>query len=555
MSILLRGIGNGLWLLLSLRSALAFRHALRDVAGTQSRVLLRILRRNSDTEFGRRYGFRSIRSVVEYQDRVPLSTYDDYEDMMVRIREGRCNVLTRDPVQLLEPTSGSTAPTKLIPYTAELRAEFQRAIAPWIVDLYRHELRLLWGQAYWSLTPAGRQMEHTVGGIPVGFEDDSEYLGGIQRLLVRPTMAVPASVRLIEDTAAFRYVTLLFLLRSPALTLISVWNPTFLILLVERLPMWWPQLTDDIAHGTLSPPDPLPCGLSAELGGLNRPDPRRATEIQTVFESDRDQGKIHARLWPHLRVISCWTDSSAAMYLPQVVRLFPQARLQGKGLIATEGFVSFPLADRDGAVVAIRSHFFEFLPTDGGPTRLAHELELGRCYSLILTTGGGLYRYQLHDRVQVVGHMGDCPEIRFLGKEAHISDFFGEKVNEHHLQQVVTGLLSRLNLSPSFVMVACEAEDNRHAYTLFIESHGESEERLRTLGRELEASLEENYQYRYCRDLGQLEPLRVFRIERGALETYFARCQRHGQRAGDVKPLLLQRCNGWASVFEGKYLA
>jgi hypothetical protein len=238
-----------------------------------------------------------------------------------------------------------------------------------------------------------------------------------------------------------------------------------------------------------------------------------------------------------------------------VVRLFPQARLQGKGLIATEGFVSFPLAGRDGAVVAIRSHFFEFLPTDGGPTRLAHELELGCCYSLILTTGGGLYRYQLHDRVRVVGHMGDCPEIRFLGKEAHISDVFGEKVNEHHLQQTLTGLLSRLNLSPSLVMVACEAEDNRHAYTLFVESPGESEERLQTLGRELEASLEENYQYRYCRDLGQLEPLRVFRIERGGLETYFTRCQAKGQRAGDVKPLLLQRFNGWASVFEGKYLA
>lgn len=555
MSILLRGAGNGLWLLLSLRSAFAFRHALRHVAGTQSRVLLRILRRNTETEFGRRYEFRSIRSVAEYQDRVPLSTYDDYEDMIVQIREGGRHVLTREPVQLLQPTSGSTAPTKLIPYTAELRAEFQRAIAPWIVDLYRHELRLLWGQAYWSLTPPGRQMERTVGGIPVGFEDDIEYLGGIRRLLVRATMAVPASVRLIEDVAAFRYVTLLFLLRSPSLTLISVWNPTFLILLVERLPMWWPQLTDDIAHGTLSPPDPLPTGLSAELGGFNRPDPRRAKEIRVAFESECDQGKIHARLWPYLRMISCWTDSSAAIYVPQLVRLFPQACLQGKGLIATEGFVSFPLTDRDGAVVAIRSHFFEFLPTDGGPTRLAHELELGRCYSLVLTTGGGLYRYQLHDRVQVVGHMGDCPEIRFQGKEAHISDFFGEKVNEHHLQQAFARLLSRLNLSPSFVMVVCEAEDNRHAYTLFIESHGESEERLKALGRELEESLKENFQYRYCRDLGQLGPLRVFRIERGALETYFTRCRTHGQRVGDVKPLLLQRFNGWGSAFEGKYLA
>ena len=144
-------------------------------------------------------------------------------------------VLTRDPVLLLELTSGSTAPTKLIPYTAALKAEFGRAVAPWIVDLYSHHLPLFTGQAYWSVTPVTRRNERTPGGIPVGFEEDSEYFGRLQGALIRSIQAVPPLVRLIDDMDAFRYVTLLFLLRSRALTLISVWNPTFLILLVNRL--------------------------------------------------------------------------------------------------------------------------------------------------------------------------------------------------------------------------------------------------------------------------------------------------------------------------------
>jgi hypothetical protein len=486
---------------------------------------------------------------------VPLSTYDDYQTALQQISAGRAHVLTQEPVQLLEPTSGSTAASKLIPYTASLRAEFQRALAPWIVDLYSHEPRLLFGQAYWSVTPVTRRNERSSGGIPIGFEEDSEYFGRIQRHLIQSVLAVPPMIRLIEDVEAFRYVTLLFLLRRRSLALISIWNPTFLILLVERLSDWWSSLTDDIASGSLSSPTPMATDLRAALGALNRPDQRRAAEIRTIFQSSLSAGEIHTRLWPHLRLISCWADTHAALHVPEVARLFPHARIQGKGLISTEGFVSFPMMGHDGSVLAIRSHFFEFLPTDGGRVKLAHELEEGGCYSVVITTGGGLYRYQLQDLVQVVGHIGECPLIRFLGKEAHVSDWFGEKLNERHVRQALDTLLARHALRPTFAMLACEEEAGRHGYTLFIETKDEPDDVLRRLGTELEAALQENYHYRYCRALGQLSALRVFRIAGGALETYLSVCQQHGQRAGDVKPVALHHQNGWAHAFRGTRLS
>ncbi|MBI4496919.1 MAG: GH3 auxin-responsive promoter family protein [Chloroflexi bacterium] len=557
---LLRVVSNGLWCLLCLPEALAFRRALGDVAGTQWALLRGLLARHAETEFGRRYGFATIRSAAEYQARVPLSTYDDYRDAVQQIAAGQRRVLTMDPVVLLEPTSGSTAPTKHLPYTAALKTEFRRAVAPWLADLYRHVPGLLRGQAYWSVTPVARRNERTPGGIPIGFEEDSEYFGGLERVLVHRIQAVPPAVRLIAEVEAFRYTTLLFLLRSRRLALISVWNPTFLTLLVGRLPVWWPRLADDIAAGTITPPGPLPPDVAQQLMAALRPDSRRAAEVRAALQASDGPAEVHARLWPYLRLISCWSDGNAALPAADLARLFPQARLQGKGLLATEGVVSFPLVGQPGGVLALRSHFFEFLPSDDPPGQvasvplLAHELQTGCRYAVVMTTGGGLYRYQLHDRIEVVGHFGACPLVRFVGKEAHVSDRFGEKVNAGHVEAALTALLARYGLQPALAMVACDEAEGTHAYTLFIEEQQHPDAVLRQLGADLEAALQENYHYRYCRDLGQLGPLRVFRIAEQGLETYFATCQAQGQRLGDIKPVMLHHAGGWSRAFHGSLL-
>jgi hypothetical protein len=553
---------NGLWYLSCLAEGFAFRRALRDVKGTQVKLLMDTLGRNADTEYGRRYGFATIRSVDEFQERVPLSSYDDYREVIRRIGEGGQRLLTSEPVLVLEPTSGSSSPTKLIPYTATLKGEFQRAVAAWVVDLFGSCPRLLQGQAYWSVTPATRRNHGSGDGPRIGFEEDSEYFGRVQRHLIQSVLAVPPQVRFVEDMKAFRYITLLFLLRSRSLALISVWSPTFLTLLVSYLVDWWPQLVEDIGNGTLTVPASIAPHREENLRCLNRPDQRRAEEIQAAFLTGGSQSAIHARLWPCLRLISCWADAFAGQHVPEMIGLFPQARLQGKGLMATEGVVSFPLVRHAGAVLAIRSHFFEFLPHDdsaSGVIRsssplLAHQLTLGGRYTVCLTTGGGLYRYELQDLVEVVGHTGMCPLIRFLGRETHVSDRFGEKLNECHVQQALDRLFQRHGVCPTFSMMACEEHGGRHAYTLFIEAQDQPDDVLLRLGLELEEALQQNYHYRYCRDLEQLDLLRVFRVEAAGLETYMEVSQAHGQRAGDIKPLALHRSGGWMRILQGGFI-
>jgi hypothetical protein len=410
------------------------------------------------------------------------------------------------------------------------------------------------GQAYWSVTPVTRREKRSGGGVPIGFEEDREYLSRWQGELTASVFAVPPAVKLIGEMESFRYVTLLFLLRSRRLALISVWNPTFLSLLVSRLKEWGPRLAVDIARGTISAP--IAEELRSQLRRFNRPDESRAAELRRLFQSAFTSGELHARIWPKLRLVSCWSDAYAAAPARELAGLFPHARLQGKGLIATESFITFPLMNRDGAALAVRSHFFEFLPADQPVTRpqLAPELKPGGRYTVVVTTGGGLYRYQLNDLVEVTGFYANCPLLRFIGKEDHVSDRFGEKLNAVHVEQVIAAALTNCHLVSRFALLAYESENMPPAYTLYLEAATATPDSLRALGRAIEAGLQENFHYRYCRDLGQLGAVRVFRIEGGATESYLSTCVARGQRAGDVKPMLLHKEGGWARVFRGQWV-
>jgi len=514
-------LANSLWLAGCAAELLRFRRAVRHVAEEQEAILHRILSENADTEFGTEHGFSSIRSVAEYQSRVPLRNYDLYEPWITQTAGGARKTLTRERVRLFEPTSGSSGATKLIPYTAALEREFQRGIRAWIADLYTNCPELIGGQAYWSVSPRSVDLK-TSGGIPIGFEDDTSYVGGWQKRLVNAVMAVPASIRQISDIDAFWYRTLLFLARSRNLRLVSVWNPTYFSLLLDRLDeVDVERLCNDLS------------------------DQRCSREVRAALCA-RSPEERYARLWPRLKVISCWSDANAAGPAARLAELFPQCRMQGKGLIATEAFVSFPLMNQEHAALAIRSHFLEFVPAGGGVSLLAHQLDRGAQYTVAVTTGGGLYRYELGDLVEVTGHLQGCPLVRFVGRQGYVSDWFGEKLNEAHVSNVLREVFTALRMAPSFSMLACDT-GTPPGYVLYVESPEEFS-RIHLAAERIDAGLRTNFHYNYARELGQLACVRPFRVLNGA-RAYLNESLRNGQKAGDVKGCALDRRTGWSGIF------
>ena len=538
---------NSLWLSACLPEYLRFRHAVSRVVATQAAVLHEIISANSDSEIGRTHRFSSIRSVRDFQQQVPVRSYEEYQDWITRIAEARHGVLTAEPVQLFEPTSGSTGASKLVPYTTTLQRQFRRGIYAWIASLFLHHPQLLTGRAYWSISPAMAQARYTAGGIPIGFAEDSAYLGGWQQRLINGILAVPGVLNRVQDVDAFRYLSLLFLVACRELKLISVWNPTFLSVLVEWLSEFGQQIAHDLEQGTVSRgAEYLPFPLRLQ------PDPQRACELRSALSCTT--AERHVRLWPGLRLISCWTDANAAAPAAALQVLFPQAQIQGKGLVATEAFVSFPMTHHDGAALALRSHFFEFLPAgESHESRLllVHELEKGRQYNLVVTTGGGFYRYRMGDCVEVVGYLCECPMVRFVGRCDRVSDWFGEKLNEAFVTRVLGETFAGAGLSPVFAMLACHPCGGP-AYVLYIESKA-SDEVLISVGEKIEEALCQNFHYQYARRIGQLHALRVFRAE-NASATYLSMAVSQGQRVGSVKPVALDPRDIWSDVFRGSFV-
>ena len=364
-----------------------------------------------------------------------------------------------EPVERWQTTSGSSGAKKRIPYTRTLRRQFDRAIAPWIVNLAQHEPRAFAGEAYWSISPDSAS--------------DEEILGPLQRRLVRAVQAVPSTVRLTNDN--FRDETLRHLTRCKTLSLISVWHPSFLDLLID----------------------------------------------------DLDTEKT----WPHLRVISCWADANAAAPAAALAKKFPHAKIQPKGLLSTEGFVTIPFDGQN--VLAYRSHFYEFRDEDG--VRLAHEVEIGKRYDVLLTTGGGLRRYDTEDLVEVTGFLKQAPILKFIGRANHVSDHFGEKLQEVFVRECLERALR--GVPHALAMLACD----RDAYVLYLESDASVD--VDALDQQLRAA----HHYDLARRLGQLAPLRLMRVRNGAA-TYL-RVKSAAQILGDIKIPALDREQGWSERF------
>jgi len=546
-----RRIYNSIWLLSMKTEQRRFAAALNHVRKAQEQILFKIVVKNKDTEYGRKYGFSKIKSVADYQKAVPLSIYDDYLPYIERISEGRQAVLTAEKVLLFEPSSGTVAATKYIPYTAELKKEFQRGIYPWLADTYAGIPTLISGSSYWSVTPPEGATK-ALGKVSVGFEADSSYLGAAVQILLEKVFPVPPEIKKVDNMDAFRYITLLFLLKTSDLALLSVWNPTFLMLLLEPLPKWQDTLLTDLATGKIHPPDRVPANLLAKLEKRLGQHPQRAKELRTLFKKFSGS---YSLLWPKLKLVSCWTDANAAAYVSAMQQLFPLARIQGKGLLATEGLITIPYSLAGGNVLAVRSHFYEFIDQDNGQIKMSWELEKDKCYSVVLTTSGGLYRYRLLDLVKVTGFYKECPFFAFIGKEEKVADYFGEKLHERFVLAAITKLFVKYELSPKFYMVAPEEKDGRTCYVLFAQPRDFAEtSRWVRLVRELDAKLQENFHFSYCRKLGQLGATQLFLIQHKGAEIYMAECKRQGQKLGNIKPTALHTRKGWASKFIGEYV-
>lgn len=541
------------------------------VMNVQETYLLNCLNKNSWTEFGKDHDFSNIESIKQFQEQVPITDYEMLKPYIELHASKGEKGLVEEAVILFEPSSGSSSGSKLIPYTKGLKEDFMKGIKPWLYNLYDSYKSLQEGTSYWSISPIDMENKRTASGLPIGFEDDAGYFGIIENYLFGKLFSVPSQVKYMHDIEDFRYVTMAFLLADDKLGLISVWNPTFLILLLKQWDEHREVFIDNIRKGILTPPNKT--AISPEIRKAFKMNPGRAFDLRKYNKTLSREG-FYKSIWPELSLVSCWTHGNSKKDSQELSQRLKGIPIQSKGLLATEGLISIPLVDALGKlyhVISYTSHFFEFIELDKETMEesqniyLLNQLEKGHVYSVLITTRGGLYRYRLYDLLEVVDYYMDLPCIKFIGKEANIVDFYGEKLNEVHVRKV----LDEIKVTGDFYFVAPCYTELGFTYCLFVEKTEDSALNgddlisetkdlvlnLEEAAKKFEKGLCENYHYAYARKLMQIRPACIYVMEKDSMENYYQHIsETKKMKLGDIKYMLLNNIVGFEKKVNGYFV-
>ena len=480
-------------------------HAIRpSVGSTHTAWLEAMLARNHGCAYLRRYGAPC--TLAAFRAQIPLCTYEDLRDDMAQIAAGASDVLFAGRPVAYEKTGGSSAGSKLIPYTTQGLADFQNNLLPWLADTV--QAFHITGRAYFSISPATRQTE-AIAGVPIGLPDGA-YLGAQAGAALPHLLAVDPDVASISDVPRWKEATVRQLQAAHDLELISVWSPTFLLQLLDAMP------------------DAPAC-------------------------------------WPRLKLVSCWTHGPAQRYAQALQQRLPHVAIQAKGLLATEGVMTIPWVQTpsqaahashanaqhaahaptaDSPCIPAPHGFAEFL--QGDTCYLPDELEPGQTYEVVLTTASGLYRYRTGDRVLCTGRAlpyapahtpCSVPTLVFMGRDSLHSDLVGEKLTEAFVAHC-------LRHWPGYAMLVPDAAHT--GYVLVTEKSPDDPNHALA---QLEQQLCANPQYAYARRMGQLAPLRLC-VQAQASAIVERSLLQRGVRLGDIKPLALRAEAWWLPLLE-----
>lgn len=442
-----------------------FNESLYHPKPSQDRLLRRIIADIARTEYGKQFGVRINDSYEEFIAKVPVATYQTLQHWIdLQINEKHKAIVSPHRIVHVEPTSGSTGARKSIPYTNKLLHSFTNMFSIWAFDLLR-TTQLQTGKIFISVSGGNPQNS--------GFNNDAQYLNEPLRTLVAPFLVLPPH---LNDDSNFLFELALTLLAEEKLEIISIWSPTYLLTVLAFIE----------ENGSI-----IQKSLKREIPALAN----ERIDWQTVF--------------PNLKLISCWDQGWAQESANRLRNKFPDVRVQGKGLLATEAPITVPISSVKGSVPLLDEVFFEFEDSKHQIKRI-HEVERNKRYQLIITQRAGLTRYRLNDLVEVEKFYKSAPVLKFIARVGS-TDLAGEKLDETFVSDVLSPLLFNLefvllprNMSGNgYTLLVDKLEQLKNQSDLF--SSPKPEVALGALSEQVDNALRRSYHYNLARQQNQLK--------------------------------------------------
>jgi len=515
-----------------------FRAACGDPLAAQAAQLRRILMAAARSEFGLRHQFARIarlgnpRGMIRaFQMAVPVRSYKEMRDDLDAVYAGRWEMLCPSRPLRFAMTAGSTGHFKYIPVTREYHREvgrsamiFNGALEASFPATRRLKTQFLVGSAEGGCSPAG---------IPQGFASGFNY----QNLprFVRRRFVAPYWIFTIDDPDERAYAAGRILMDEPRLGVLSAISPVNLINMRQALDRNAERLIADVAGGTLTTR-----GSAAVAGTWSgRRDPARARALEHAW---RANGTLPTnQLFRALRVLVCWQGGNMSYYLDDARRAFGVDQTFEFPISASEGVFAIPLhANQPGGALAVTSHFLEFIPENGGavpPPLRADELELGAEYRIVVTNGGGLYRYDMEDIVRVTALFRATPVIEFVSKKDRQISVSNERLTELDVTRAMEEASRRRRRRfPQFLFVPCS--DRR--YRVLLDAAGWAGDDLTTFARAIEQELRQAAKgYDFEREDALLAPLELIVTAPGQLCHWLRRREQGALPNAQIKPLHL----------------
>lgn len=501
----------------------------------QVELLREILSFAKDTEFGREHGFANINSVEEFRHQVSVGSWTEYESYSDRLVDGEADLLFPGKAVFFTLTSGTSGKEKFIPDSSR-PATIRNLIQRYRMFCYFKAVPELLNGKLLPLTNVP-VMSSTASGIPYGTASGLTIgQSGLDDKLAYPIQILRNSNPLGRD-----YLLMRLAIERPDVYVIAGNNAGRLTGLIHFAEEYKDLILRDIERGTIAESISVDPTLRQWLEGWLKPNPERASQLKDATR--RGKAFVPKLYWPDLKLALFWLSSSVGHYVDEVRLLLPgTVRFMDVGYGASEAKFNIPMRPEDkSGVLSIATAFYEFLPEEGGELLLAHQLEVGKRYELVVTTWGGLYRYNMKDIIQVTGFVGKTPEIEFIRKSSELLNVAGEKLPASDVNDCVRLYLKREGYRVKQIQIYCDLEKRR--YVCYVETSGKPLMVTEQMEYEVNASLAKKFQFYGMRIYQQhiMRPMILVSMRNGWQDFLYAQKLKPGISLSQIKlPILIQ---------------
>lgn len=515
-------------------------------AEVQMKILAELMHRNRETVYGKKYGFEAIETVGEFQKKVPLCVYGDYEDYILRMIAGEEKVLTEEPAVYYCISSGTTGDAKYLPLTeTDLKIQYTYAygvpfgmVKEYYWDLPEDEV---FGKIFQIGEFAKTYMENgTMNGIRSGcvyqwLDRDGQFDA--------EDYCVPKEVLFPDTLEDLCYVKVRFALAEQDLRAIHGVFVNRVAGVLDYIWRNWEMLLKDMEHGKVDECVSLSPRWREYVERKLPPNPLRAAQLRLHSHETLREGIIK-KIWPKVRYVLAIGGKSFAYYTEKMQEYAGDIPMHPYAYAASEGIfgVAEKMDQTDRYILFPEAGFFEFLPLNEEQMEekrplFMWEIGIGERYELVFTNHSGLYRYCMQDVIEVVDWYGQAPIVQFCYRKHQVINIAGEKSNQEQLVEAIRQFAFRMRCEIMGYCVQQDMSDVLPRYQFYLECTD-----IPISGAEgvLDDCLcRVNYEYQGCRKMNEIGKVRISYLRAGSFALYEEQLAKSGKMMGQNKQVCI----------------